>query len=265
MQPHEDTQKVSHPLKLRLLTVTARRMLGPDLVRITLSGPDLAGFHSPGFDDHVKLIIPDPGQKVPRLPQLGERGVVFPVGQPKPAMRDYTPRAWRAHEQELDIDFVLHGEGPACQWAAAAQTGDKLGVAGPRGSFLISTTFDWHVLIGDETAVPAMARRLKELPAQAKVQVFVLARNLLTLGALEAPEHVPVNWVPSLAGQAGLLDAVRAAPVLEGRGYVWIAAESAAAKALRQYWVQERGHDKNLVRASSYWRQGDAAVHEHHD
>lgn len=265
MSIQEDTQKVAHPLKLRLLTVTARRMLGPDLVRITLSGPDLAGFYSPGFDDHVKLIFPDAGQKVPRLPQLGERGLVFPAGQPKPAMRDYTPRAWREAEQELDIDFVLHGEGPACQWAAQAQTGDKLGVAGPRGSFLVATGFDWHVLIGDETAVPAMARRLHELPSQAQVQVFVLARNLLTLGALEASDHIAVNWVPSLAGQAGLLDAVRAAPTLPGRGYVWIAAESAAAKALRQYWVDERGHDKSLLRASSYWRQGDSAVHEHHD
>lgn len=265
MQSVDEIQKVAHPLKLRLLTVKARRMLGPDLVRITLGGTDLAGFYSPGFDDHVKLIFPEAGQSVPRLPQLGERGLVFPAGQPRPAMRDYSPRAWREAEQELDIDFVLHGEGPACQWASAARTGDKLGVAGPRGSFLVSTGFDWHVLIGDETAIPAIARRLQELPAQAAVQVFMLARNLQTLGALQAPDHVPVNWVPSFAGQAGLLDAVRNAPAQAGRGHVWIAAESAVAKAMRQYWVQERGHDKTLVRASSYWRQGEAAVHEQHD
>lgn len=265
MQEKWDTQKVAHTLQMRLLSVKATQMLGPDLLRITLGGSDLEGFYSPGFDDHVKLVFPEPGKKVPVLPQLGERGMVFPAGQDKPILRDYTPRAYRPLDQELDIDFVLHGSGPACEWAQQAQVGDKLGVAGPRGSLLISTDFDWHVLIGDEAAVPAMARRLEQLQGQSAIQVFVYARSLLTVGAVNAPEHIPVHWVPSFAGLEGLLASVQAAPVLPGRGFVWIAAESAIAKSLRSYWIEERQHDKSLIRASSYWRQGDIAVHEQHN
>lgn len=257
MQFEQLTQKVAHTLKLRLLTVKKRRELGPDMVRITLTGSDLEGFYTPGFDDHVKLIFPDPGHKELRLPQMGERGMVFPAGQEKPPIRDYTPREFREQEQEMDIDFVVHGEGPACQWAMQAKEGDRLGVAGPRGSFLVSKDLDWQILIGDETAVPAMARRVHELPASVQVQVYVLVRNLLTIGTMEAPDHVTVNWIPSAAGLDGVLDALRAAPELSGKGYVWIAAEYAVAKSLREYWVQERGLDKGAIRASSYWRLGD--------
>lgn len=257
MQSEQLTQKVTHPLKLRLLTVKHRRELGPHMLRITLTGADLEGFYSPGFDDHVKLIFPDPATHSLRLPQMGERGMVFAAGQEKPPIRDYTPRDYRAAEQEMDIDFVLHGDGPACRWAMQAKEGDKLGVAGPRGSFLLSKELDWQVLIGDETAIPAMARRIHELPATVNVQVYVLARNLLTVGTLAAPDHVTVNWIPSLAGLPGILDALRAAAQPSGTGYVWVAAEYAVAQGLREYWVQERGLDKNAIRASSYWRQGD--------
>lgn len=265
MQTAWDTKKVAHTLKMRLLSVKEKQALGPDMYRITLTGTDLHEFYSPGFDDHVKLVFPEPGQKVPVLPQLGESGMVFPAGQPKPILRDYTPRAYRESEQELDIDFVLHGSGPACEWAQQAKVGDKLGVAGPRGSMLVAQDFDWHVLIGDEAAVPAMARRIEELQGQTAIQVFVYARSLLTAGLVNAPDEVPVHWVPTFAGMDGLLASVSAAPVLSGRGFVWIAAESSMAKSIREYWVHERQHDKRLIRASSYWRQGEIAVHEQHN
>lgn len=84
MQSEQLTQKVAHTLKLRLLTVKKRRELGPDMVRITLEGSDLEGFYTPGFDDHVKLIFPDPATKELRLPQMGDRGMVFAAGQEKP-------------------------------------------------------------------------------------------------------------------------------------------------------------------------------------
>lgn len=265
MQENWNTQKVTHTLRLRLLEVKAKQQLGPDLIRITLGGSDLRGFYSPGFDDHVKLLIPQPGGKVPLLPQMSERGMVFPVGQTKPILRDYTPRSYRESTQELDIDFVLHGQGPACHWASVAQEGDKIGVAGPRGSLLIPTGFDWHILMGDETALPAMARRLQELGTQQAIHVFVLARNLQTVGTLNAPEYIPVHWVPSILGGQGLLDSVSALPVLPGRGFVWIASESSMATTLRAYWVNERGHNKKWIRAASYWRHGAQAVHEEHE
>src|SRR5690606_8754373 len=187
------TQQVAHTVQLHALTADKRREVGPGMAGVPLEGSDLEGFYTPGFDDHVKLIFPDPVTKELRLPQMGERGMVFAAGQEKPPIRDYTPREFREQEKEMDIDFVVHGEGPACQWAMQAKEGDKLGVAGPRGSFLVSKDLDWQILIGDETAVPAMARRVKELPSNVKVQVYVLARNLLTVGAMEAPDHVTVN------------------------------------------------------------------------
>src|SRR5690606_21815632 len=126
---------------------------------------------------HVKLFLPGaPGAK-PVLPVMGPKGPSFSEGQDRPISRDYTPRLYDADAMELHIDFVLHHSGPATDWAAAAKVGDYLGVAGPRGSFIIPHEFDWHLLIGDETAIPAIARRLFELPARKQVLVVIKTRK----------------------------------------------------------------------------------------
>src|SRR5690606_13408927 len=165
-------QKIRHPLKARQLQVCRVTSLTPSRVRITLTGEDLAEFMSASFDDHVKVFFPSSPDAKPVLPVIGPSGPTFPEGE-RPAARDYTPRRYDSATQELDIDFVLHGSGPAATWAAQAAVGQYLGIAGPRGSFVIPHEFDWHLLIGDESALPAIGRRLKELPKGKRVLAVI--------------------------------------------------------------------------------------------
>jgi len=258
-------QKVRHPLKARLLQVRRVQRIGPYLVRVTLAGDELAGFVSASFDDHVKLFLPV-ADGLPVMPVIGPDGPGYPEGAPRPVSRDYTPRRYDADAGELDIDFVLHGAGPAASWAAQARPGQYLGVAGPRGSFVIPQAFDWHLLIGDETALPAIARRLEELPRGKRVLAVIETRHPGARIALPTQADLSLQWVHGAAepadGPSVLERVVRRLQLPEGEGYVWAAGESAVIRAIRQHLVQERGIDKSRIRAASYWRHGDAGAHE---
>ena len=164
-------ERIRHPLQGRHLQVVRRTQVSPGFVRLTLAGPELAGFVSAGFDDHLKLILPAPGQDRPTLPTLQDGRPVF--DGPRPVLRDYTPARFDAAAGELDIEVALHDAGPATDWAASATVGQWVGIAGPRGSMVVPTGFDWHWLLGDETALPAVARRLAELPASAVATVRI--------------------------------------------------------------------------------------------
>ena len=135
-------QRVRHALKGRHVQVVRRTQVSPGFVRLTLAGPDLADFVSAGFDDHVKLILPAPGQERASLPQLVDGRPQF-TG-PRPVLRDYTPAHSDAAQGSLDIEVALHDAGPASDWAAAVQVGQWAGIAGPRGSLVIPVGFDWH-------------------------------------------------------------------------------------------------------------------------
>ncbi len=165
--------RVRHQLKFRLAQVKRVQPLTPHLVRVTLSGDDLHDFESASFDDHIKVFFPPPGADKPAMPSSGPNGPVFAGDQPRPIARDFTPRRYDREAGELDIEFALHEAGPAATWAAQAQVGQYLGIGGPRGSFTIPTGFDWHLLIGDETALPAIARRLEELPPGTRVATLI--------------------------------------------------------------------------------------------
>lgn len=259
-------QRVRHPLRFRRLTVQRAEQLTPQLRRITLEGPELEGFVSPGFDDHVKLFFPDPASGALHLPTAGPDGPVWPDG-PKPVARDYTPHHYDAAAGTLQIDFVLHDAGPATDWARAAQPGDLLGVGGPRGSFIVPTDFDWHLLIGDDTALPAIARRLAELPAGARALVLAEVEDAAGQLPLPGAAQAQIVWVhrraaASADGEPPLLAALRATPLPTGSFHAWIGAETAAAKALREHLVHDCQANPKWIRASGYWRRGAAGVHD---
>lgn len=260
-------QRVRHALRFRALDVLAVEHVTPHLVRVTLGGADLEGFHSPGFDDHAKLFFPDEATGALTLPTAGPDGPVWPEGR-KPTMRDYTPRRFDAEAGTLAIDFALHVAGPATRWARQAAPGQRLGVGGPRGSFLVPTAFDGHLLIGDDTALPAISRRLAELPAGARALVLAEVDGPADHVALPSAADVTLAWVHregAAPGAVPLLDALRAATLPAGDLHAWIGCESAAAKALRAHLVGERGLNPKWVRASGYWRRGSAATHDTHD
>ena len=258
-------QRVRHELRRRLLTVQRVQRVTPHLVRITLQGDELQGFTSLGFDDHVKLMFPDPATGVLALPSISPEGIRHASDAPRPAMRDYTPRRFDARAGTLEIDFALHDAGPATQWAEQAAPGQQIGVGGPRGSMLIPMAFDGYVLLGDDTALPAIARRLAELPAGAPVGVIAEVDSPADALPLHTAARLHLQWVHRHGAAPGsttlLLDALRQTALPAGDFHAWVACEAAAARALRAHRL-ERGARPQWTKASAYWRLGSADAHE---
>ncbi|QXG78060.1 siderophore-interacting protein [Modestobacter sp. L9-4] len=232
----------------------------PHMVRVVLGGPGLAGFPAGEFTDHyVKLLFPPPGATY---------GVPFDVEQLRaelpadqwPVTRTYTVRAWDAVAGELTIDFVHHGDtGLAGPWAAAAQPGDLVQFFGPGGAYAPSPDADWHLLAGDESALPAIGAALTRLPAGAPALVVVeVADRAEEQPDLDVPAGVDVVWVhrgPAPVGES-LVAAVRAAALPSGTGHVFVHGEAGLVRELRLHLRAERGLDPAFTSISGYWRQG---------
>jgi NADPH-dependent ferric siderophore reductase len=170
----------------------------------------------------------------------------------------------------LIIDFALHDAGPATDWATQAQPGQQLAVGGPRGSFVVPDDFDWYLFIGDETALPAIARRLEELRPGVDATVVAAITGPEERQSFASKARVETIWVERPLSRATdpapLLDAVRALKLpASGDGYAWAAGESQTAKLLRRHLLDERGLDKAHVKAAGYWKRGAVSIHETHN
>ena len=227
-------ERVRHELKRRRLTVQAVETLTPHFRRVTLVDESLSDFVSASFDDHIKVFVND-------------------------ARRDYTPRSFDNAARELVIEFALHGDGPAAEWAERAAPGSTLDIGGPKGSTIVPLDYDWHLLVGDETAFPAVARRLEELPTGAKAIVILQAADAADRRAFRTSADVAVTWVET---DEQLQAAVRALALPDGEGYAWCAGEAAAMAALRKELVQVKGHPGEAIRAAAYWKRGARGHHE---
>ena len=262
-------QRVRHVLKLRRASVRAVRRLSPHVVSITFAGDELRDFVSASFDDHVKLMLPPgPGQALvlPVISPDGSRPAPAPGSVP-PVMRDYTPRRIDHAAGELDIEFALHGDGPAARWAAQAAPGHEVGIGGPRGSFVVPLDYDWHLLIGDTSALPAIARRLEELPASTRAIVIVQLDDGADRREFASRADVQVQWLVEDGGASGdaLVGATRALALPAGEGYAWAAGEARVASSVRRVLVEELGVDRHHIRAAAYWKRGAVAHHENID
>ncbi len=259
-------QRVRHPIRYRLIEVVAIEAITSHMRRIVFSGEALEGFYSPGFDDHVKLVLPLPGEAQPVAPIAADEGLSWASDAVKPLMRDYTPRAFDQAAGRLSIDFALHDAGPATRWALNACVGDKLGIAGPRGSLLVPADYDWHLLMGDNTAIPAISRRLAELPATARAVVAIEVDDAADRQTLTHECSADIQWVYRQGVPAGeshaLIDHVRELNVPDGRYYAWVACETHVAQALRCILLERKGARRDAIKAAGYWRLGNAGVHE---
>ncbi|WP_428429562.1 siderophore-interacting protein [Pararhizobium sp.] len=268
MTERHATARVRHELRRRLLTVKTAERLTPQMVRVTLTGDDLQGFVSAGYDDHVKLCLPLAGQVSPVWP-VGPDAPALPEGVVASPMRDFTPRRHDPAKGELVVDFAIHAAGPATEWASTARPGTKLGVGGPRGSFVVTDDFDWYLLIGDETALPAIGRRLEELRADVPAIVIATVAGSEEEQTFETATRLETRWVhrplDTASDPAFLLDAVKSLQLPEGDGYIWIAGENDTVKILRKHLVEERGHNRSWIKAAGYWRKGSAGFHENHN
>ena len=247
-------QRVRHEPRRRQLKVRSVEKIAAHMIRVTLGG-DLDGFTSLGFDDHVKLFFPT--------------GAVGSDGEPEMVSRDYTPRRYDPAAKTLDIEFVLHDAGPATRWAEQAHPGQSLRIGGPRGSFIIPTTFDWHLLIGDDTGLPAIARRLAELPKGARAVVLAEVDDASDHVTFQSAANVTVTWAHRNGAEAGttsvLSDALETMRLPAGDYYAWVACELLTAKALRAQLIADHGANPKWMRAAGYWRRGAVAVHENHN
>src|SRR5690606_22608336 len=156
MTLHE-SRLLRHPIVFRRVQVLQVLDLGPHMRRIVVGGPELEGFHSGAPDDHIKVFFPNPeGEYVTAA--AGPDGAVYPADKPPSPMRDYTPRLHDAAAGTLAVDFVLHGDGPASDWAGGVQVGDDFASGGPRGALVPADDFVRYVLRGDRTAPHAIRR-----------------------------------------------------------------------------------------------------------
>jgi NADPH-dependent ferric siderophore reductase len=260
-----EIRRVRHEARMRRLTVERVRSLTPKMLRISVGGEELAGFTSQGFDDHVRLFFPTPGGEL-ALPVMGPNGATYPEGVAKPEMRDYTPRAYDERQGLLHIDFVIHDAGPATTWAAQARPGQSLGVGGPRGSAIIPMNFDWHLLVGDETALPAIQRRMEELAASARAITVIEVEDASEQQEIASAARVDVHWVHRDGEAPGsaerILKALQSVAFPSGDYFAWAAAESNVARAIRKFLLDERGASKQWVKAAGYWRRGNVGAHE---
>lgn len=246
-----------HTVVLREIEVRRVERLSLHMQRVIFGGDALRGFLSASPDDHVKLFFPNSqGQLV--LPTPGEGKLEFPEGVERSPMRDYTPRRYDDELNELTVDFVIHGDGPASGWAEQAQPGQRIGAGGPRGSFIVASDFDHYVMIGDETALPAIGRWLDELPYGAHAIVLAEIPGSGDRQSLSSQAQVDFTWLErndaDAASSQRLEQALERLPTPAGDTFWWIAAESGRARRMRQYLTDERGIPKDWLRATGYWK-----------
>jgi NADPH-dependent ferric siderophore reductase len=231
-------ERVRHELRRRDLEVVDVHDLSPGFVAVTFGGEALADFVSLSFDDHVKLILD--------------------AGAGEPVRRDYTPRRFSASERRLTIEFALHGDGHASTWARGARVGQRVLIGGPKGSMIIPTDYAWHLLAGDETALPAIRRRLEELPAGTPVTVIAQADEADRL-PMPSRAQVALRWV---ATGAELVDAVRGLDLPASEGFAWCAGEASCMADMRQVLLDEKRHPRETLRVAAYWKRGASEFHE---
>lgn len=255
------------PIRIRELELLRREVVTPRMLRITIGGPNHVGFESHIADEHVKLLFPDPESGELRVPtQNGDR-LAWP--RPMPINRDYTVRRYDPATGEVDIDVVRHAGGVASGWAEDAPIGSTVWVAGPPRGVHIPDEFTWQAYLGDETALPAIARRLGELPRTMRGVAVIEVQDAAEEQHLDAPDGVEVRWLHRGAAAPGttrlLPDTARTIEIpRDGRAYVWFGGENSSIKPLRA-WAKGAGLTKDQFDFVGYWRRGAAGDEvEHH-
>jgi NADPH-dependent ferric siderophore reductase len=242
-----------------VLTVVAVGDVTPSVRRVVLSGSPAA---VAAAGPTVNLLVPRVGDTAPRWPRVAKDGrIVWPDGAHGVSLRSYTARTQDRVAARVEIDFVLHGDGPAAAWAATTTTGALLGVAGA-GS-LGDRPAGHLVLAGDETALPAISRILAAAPATSRGVALLEVAGAAEEQPLAAPDGVVVRWLhrgDSPPGQGTVLaDAVAGLDRPEGDDvFAWVAAESAAVRAIRADLRSRWGLGRAQHHAIGYWRRGRA-------
>lgn len=243
--------------------VLRRTRVSTNLVRVTIGGGDLDRFVPMGYDQWFRLFFPRSGQAMFRLPGRGDMlGYAQFLATPKsvrPHMRNYSVRAHRAGDTgaEIDVDFVLHDGGIASTWASTVEPGAEVAVLDEGIGFAPPAGTEWVLLVGDETAIPAIAGIAASLADAARGIAIIEVPSDDDRQAFAAPGGLDIRWLPRAAGAkpgATALAAVETATLPTGRGYAFSVGEAALATGVRRHLLAERGFEKASVAFCGYWR-----------
>lgn len=246
--------RVGYPIGIRTLHVRGLAEITPHMLRLTVGGPDLAGFHTYQADDHVRVLLPEDG--VVRVPtQNADLELDWP--RPAPLSRKYTVRAYRPDAQELDLDIVVHEGGQVSTWAQGLTGGDDVVLAGPPGAKAFAHTYSHYVLAVDPTALPAAARWLEEAPLDVSADVVVDADHAAEHDyPLAERDGVTVTRLLRSPGRSQLAETVRGLDLPDDT-FVFAAGEADDIRPVRA-WARDR-HDALFT---GYWRRGVADLDE---
>lgn len=243
----------------RVVTVAEVARLTPGVVRIVLKGEELAGFGPPRPGSHIKLFFPPDGFAWPPSPPDPDA--------PRPPSRTYTPLRFDRDKNSLEVEFVLHGDGLASNWAQTAKPGDTLTLAGPGGGYELPEDARQLILLADDTAIPAASTILQSLPETIETRVLIETTGTAEIRSMPSSPLTKVDWLPPdstqfLPGErlqralAELADVYRDA-------HFWIACEAMAMRRLRQMLIKEHGIAVDKLHTRGYWRAGQQNYPDH--
>lgn len=239
--------------------VTRVEQLTPHMVRVVIGGEAIARIDAARFTDHyIKVIFPQAGVDYPEPFDMGAVRESLPR-ETWPVVRTYTVRRWLPEIPEMWVDFVVHGdEGIAGPWAARAKPGDKFRFMGPGGGYLPAADTDWHLLAGDESALPAIGAALAGMPEGARVRAFIEVEGPDEEQKLETSADAEIVWLHRGSRPVGadLVEAVRSLEFPAGRVQAFVHGEAGFVKDLRGYLRRERGLGMEQLSISGYWRRG---------
>ncbi|MGH3628943.1 MAG: siderophore-interacting protein [Sciscionella sp.] len=250
---------VRHRPRQHLARVSRTEWLTEHLIRATLDGSELTEFAPESWtDSYLKLLFGVDGVVYPEPFDIETIRRELPKEQ-WPRMRTYTVRAWDPMARELTVDFVYHGDkGLAGPWAAKAQPGDEIRFLGPGGGYAPDSGADWHLLAGDESALPAIATALESLPAGALARAFIEVAGQHEEQRLTSRGDADIVWLHRGERQVGdaLVAAVSALEFLPGEPQAFVHGEAQFVKELRRHLRIDRGLPREQLSISGYWRSG---------
>ncbi len=242
--------RIPYPIGARAVEVAAREFVTPRMLRLTLSGPELDGFHTYQADDHVRIVFADPdGVRRDPVPN-DEQMLDWP--RPFPPTRKYTIRRFDVDRNELDLDVVLHEGGLASNWASSVRLGDEVMIAGPPGAKAFPHTYDHYVFAIDSTGLPATARWLDESPSDVSAQIVIDTDGVEEHAyPLATRDGVEVRWLLREGVRSSLAATVAGLELPTGRVFLFAAGEATDIKPLRSW---AKGRVDSLF--TGYWKRG---------
>ena len=170
-----------------------------------------------------------------------------------------TPRSFDTQARTLTLEFALHAHGPASDWARQAEVGQQVTIGGPRGSMILPMDYDWHLMAGDASALPAIRRRLEELPPGAKVIVVLQSNEPVEIKDLVTRAELTLHTAPTSETWQACLAGL---PLPSGNAFAWCAGEASQMARVRQLWLEERAFARENTKIAAYWKHGAADFHE---